>query len=391
MRFKTLLEQHHTGIDGNEVSGLEALEMLMRGPDDTGSNMAERQPTEEMQQGGLGSHNQSQILGTSLNWNNSQNFFLNMGGPSLSQLWPLQGQGLNRADSLVSRKNSRQTGRNSNPPENLNFLMQSRVNSREGGTPITRQNSVLDCLRQLERFNSIANLNQGQERQIRPDAFQFYDSRRVSQAFQIPGFGQEMMQEEKITSRMPSFKSPTKYIPNNPVEVLLPKTISFDGKSDRFQKLASAQNQVSRLKERRRLLCALRKQPSKQVLVRIETKKHLQKEVQRQYVQCVCKKTKCLKLYCICFKNGITCSDLCDCTGCLNKGTGIQPSESVSKQRQFRQKVLNKIKERKEVPNPNCCNCRKSFCQNRYCKCFLSGHGCGPDCTCLACKNRKPT
>lgn len=387
MRFKTLLEQHQTGIDGNQVSGLEALEMLMRGPDDAGSNTADRQQTDELQQGGLGSHNQSQMLGTSLNWNNSQNYFMNLGGPSMSQLWPMQG--FNRIDSLASRKNSRQTGRDSNPPENLNFLMQSRVNSREGGAPITRQNSVLDCLRQLERFNSIANLNQGPDRQLRTEAFQFFDSRRVSQVYQIPGFGQEGMQEERITSRMPSFKSPAKYVPASNIEALQPKTISSDGKSDKFQKLAATHNQVSRLKERRRLLCALRKQPSKQVLVRIETKKHLQKEVQRQYVQCVCKKTKCLKLYCICFKNGIPCSDLCDCTGCLNKGVGVQPLESVSKQRQFRQKVLNKIKERKDVQNPNCCNCRKSFCQNKYCKCFLSGRGCGPDCTCLACKNHK--
>ena len=387
MRFKALLEQHQQGIDEDEPTGLDALELLMGGGGGLGEQAPERAQPDDGNNGNMGSRNQSQINGQSLQWNNSHNLMLNFGGPSMSQMWPIYGLGVTRTDSLMSRRNSRTAGRTSNPPENLNFLLQSRVNSRDGGAPITRQNSILDCLRQLERFGSIANLQQNQEAQQRLDSFQLFDSRRVSQGFN-PQFGVFGAQnDEKVLSRIPSFKSPIKPKPQ-PVEEALVRGISFDGKQPSVGRPKGFHHKT-KLQQRREVLSALRKQPSKQMLVRIETKKHLHKEVQRQYVQCVCKKTKCLKLYCICFKNGITCSDLCDCTGCMNKGVGIMPSESVNKQREFRQKVLHKLKVRKELPNLDCCNCRKSFCQNQYCKCYQSKRGCGPNCTCISCKNRQ--
>jgi Tesmin/TSO1-like CXC domain, cysteine-rich domain len=383
MRFKDLLEQHQSGIQEEGFGGLEGFELLMSGVQVSNSNPADRSQVCELHQqpAQLDTEIPSQTQGPSMQWNYSQNFLMNLGGSSVSQLWPATGLGLIKTDSRVSRRNSRIQARNSTQPTDLNFFMQSRMNSREGGIPITRQNSILDCLRQLERFNSIANLNQGQDAVNRVDAFQFLDSRKVSGSCnqQMFGFGQQA--EDRLKSRMPSFRSPIK-----PTQVFVDEQIP----KKKSVEVRNPQNptRASKLQERRKILSCLRKQPSKQVIVRIETKKRLQKEVERQYVQCVCKKTKCLKLYCICFKNGITCSDLCDCAGCLNTGTGITPSESVSSHRAFRQKVLHKLKGRKDHPDQDCCNCRKSFCQNHYCKCFRNGRVCGNQCTCLACKNK---
>ncbi|XP_020977081.1 protein tesmin/TSO1-like CXC 3 [Arachis ipaensis] len=33
------------------------------------------------------------------------------------------------------------------------------------------------------------------------------------------------------------------------------------------------------------------------------------------------------------------------------------------------------------------CNCKKSFCQKKYCKCFQAGVGCSINCRCDTCKN----
>ena len=36
---------------------------------------------------------------------------------------------------------------------------------------------------------------------------------------------------------------------------------------------------------------------------------------------CHCKKTECLKNYCVCFQEGLKCSESCNCTGCKNTNT----------------------------------------------------------------------
>ena len=36
---------------------------------------------------------------------------------------------------------------------------------------------------------------------------------------------------------------------------------------------------------------------------------------------CNCKKSQCLKQYCDCFANGQTCSEDCNCVGCMNSET----------------------------------------------------------------------
>mmetsp|Transcript_16239 Transcript_16239/g.21339 ORF Transcript_16239/g.21339 Transcript_16239/m.21339 type:complete len:85 (-) Transcript_16239:304-558(-) len=35
---------------------------------------------------------------------------------------------------------------------------------------------------------------------------------------------------------------------------------------------------------------------------------------------CRCRKTRCLKKYCVCYNSGKTCGEGCTCIGCENKG-----------------------------------------------------------------------
>lgn len=127
-------------------------------------------------------------------------------------------------------------------------------------------------------------------------------------------------------------------------------------------------------------LSELKKRASRQVMVTIESKNHQEKHLPRMQVACICKKTSCKKLYCICFKNGLTCTEFCQCEGCCNKG-----APGVQSKRVFLKKVLRKLN--KVEPASGGCNCRKSFCTSKYCSCFNEGNGCMISCTCLVCRN----
>lgn len=90
---------------------------------------------------------------------------------------------------------------------------------------------------------------------------------------------------------------------------------------------------------------------------------------------CTCTKSKCLKLYCVCFRAGEVCGPLCKCTSCENT------TESASKA------VESRKKKQKDDPSDTCCNCKFSFCEKSYCVCARSGKGCGKNCKCFNCKN----
>ena len=78
---------------------------------------------------------------------------------------------------------------------------------------------------------------------------------------------------------------------------------------------------------------------------------------------CYCTKTKCLKLYCVCYAAGEPCGERCRCKGCKNI-VATAPTKTAA-----------------------FCTCARSGCDKRYCVCFAAGRPCGPCCTCTGCKN----
>ena len=109
-------------------------------------------------------------------------------------------------------------------------------------------------------------------------------------------------------------------------------------------------------------------------------------------VSCNCKKSRCLKLYCDCFRISKFC-DGCNCIDCANN---LEHSEGE------RAKVINSILERNpeafkprvmaveettEKSHLSGCHCKKSACLKKYCECFTGGVPCNSLCRCIDCKN----
>ena len=112
---------------------------------------------------------------------------------------------------------------------------------------------------------------------------------------------------------------------------------------------------------------------------------------------CSCPKSKCVALYCDCFKAGRRCHpNRCSCFNCKNTiaESGIDGA---------RTKAIRNILARnprafntagmgnplhKLPPGEVACNCVRSKCLKLYCSCFHHGKLCRPDiCTCVGCEN----
>ena len=112
---------------------------------------------------------------------------------------------------------------------------------------------------------------------------------------------------------------------------------------------------------------------------------------------CSCPKSKCVALYCDCFKAGRRCHpDRCSCLDCKNTiaESGVDGA---------RTKAIRSILARnprafntagmgnplhKLPPGEIACNCVHSRCLKLYCSCFHNGKLCNPSiCTCVRCGN----
>ena len=117
---------------------------------------------------------------------------------------------------------------------------------------------------------------------------------------------------------------------------------------------------------------------------------------------CNCKNSQCLKLYCECFRNNITCKN-CNCVDCHNKIGNKNRTNAIRMIKEKNPKAFEPKFHTRKVPlNSNKeglrkktmtfvvsrgCNCKNSQCIKKYCECFQYGIKCGAACQCVNCKN----
>ena len=97
---------------------------------------------------------------------------------------------------------------------------------------------------------------------------------------------------------------------------------------------------------------------------------------------CSCAKSKCVLMYCSCFRRGLPCSKLCRCEDCENKPEHYQQSALLRQQ-----KLANGASYYISSVDELFCTCRTSFCQKLYCPCKKNQRACTDRCRCFACKN----
>ena len=119
-------------------------------------------------------------------------------------------------------------------------------------------------------------------------------------------------------------------------------------------------------------------------------------------VVCNCKKSRCLKLYCDCFKQSIYCNG-CNCNDCANN------FKFESDRSQAVQAILDRnpaafqprVTKHEEsatgeggvvkIGHLSGCHCKKSNCLKKYCECFSGSAPCSERCRCVECKNAPST
>ena len=127
------------------------------------------------------------------------------------------------------------------------------------------------------------------------------------------------------------------------------------------------------------------------------TKKNNQGQKKKGKFQgfCNCKKSRCLKLYCECFRNGAYCTDKCNCEDCMNREcnavlVNYLREEMVKKNPKSFTSKFKKVKTKtgkvKKVHKRGC-NCKRSRCLKAYCECFRAGVKCTDACNCVDCLN----
>jgi Tesmin/TSO1-like CXC domain, cysteine-rich domain len=111
---------------------------------------------------------------------------------------------------------------------------------------------------------------------------------------------------------------------------------------------------------------------------------------------CTCPKSKCIALYCDCFKAGRRCNPKsCGCVDCKN--TVAESGPDGARTRAIRSILARNPRAfvtagmgnppRLAAPGESLCNCIRSKCLKLYCTCFQAGKVCTDSCTCVGCAN----
>jgi hypothetical protein len=118
------------------------------------------------------------------------------------------------------------------------------------------------------------------------------------------------------------------------------------------------------------------------------------KQAGLQAVVCNCKRTRCLKLYCDCFRFKKYCvASHCNCRECANVPEfehlrqGAVSSIVERNPEAFKPKILKSAEKMGEKAHLAGCHCKKSACLKKYCECYTANVPCSHKCCCINCKN----
>lgn len=112
----------------------------------------------------------------------------------------------------------------------------------------------------------------------------------------------------------------------------------------------------------------------------------------KRKITCNCKNSRCVKMYCECFRENGFCGPHCKCKDCKNFENSDERANSIGlmhkKQAdEFAFKLSREEVQAKPAGEARGCKCKKSQCQKKYCECYNEGAFCGPDCGCVDCLN----